>query len=129
MNEFNYVMAFITKKDLPLNDFSGGQEWLMVKHKIRGWELPGGKINDNENYEQAIIREVFEESGMNAYVRENPQMYGNGLVFWMGISSEHEVNLSHEKDPIISEIKWFSTPPKNLAWGPEELQIIIDLFK
>ena len=129
MNEFNYVMAFITKADLPSNDFSGGQEWLMVKHKIRGWELPGGKINDNENYEQAIIREVFEESGMIAYARENPKIYDDGLVFWMGISSEQEVNLRHKKDPMISEMNWFSTPPKNLAWGPEELQTIIDLFK
>ena len=63
MSELNYVMALITKNGLPLNDFSGDQEWLMVKHKERGWELPGGKIKSGENLKQAIIREVYEEIG------------------------------------------------------------------
>lgn len=30
--------------------------WLMVLNKKRGWELPGGKIEDNERIEEAILR-------------------------------------------------------------------------
>ena len=129
MSELNYVMAFITKDDLPITDFSGNQEWLMVKHKSRGWELPGGKIQRGEDPEEAIIREVFEEAGITSYVREGPYEYEDGLVFWMGASPDSNLHLKSSNDPIISEINWFNAPPKNLAWGLVELQNIINLFK
>ncbi|CAF1378536.1 unnamed protein product [Rotaria sordida] len=42
--------------------FNLNNELLFVNHKKRGWELPGGKIEVNENERQACIRETFEES-------------------------------------------------------------------
>ena len=36
-----------------------------IKNFPELWELPGGKIKDNENPEQAIIREAEEEIGIN----------------------------------------------------------------
>lgn len=32
------------------------------------WHMPGGKVNDDEDLESAVIREVFEETGMNVEV-------------------------------------------------------------
>lgn len=38
-------------------------EWLLTKHKERGLEFPGGKVEDGETAEQGAIREVEEETG------------------------------------------------------------------
>ena len=40
-----------------------GKEFLMVRHKARGWELPGGKIEANEGPVHCALREFREETG------------------------------------------------------------------
>ena len=39
------------------------KKWLLTKHKNRGLEFPGGKVEQNEMPKQAAIREVLEETG------------------------------------------------------------------
>nr|WP_295971261.1 nucleoside triphosphatase YtkD [uncultured Bacillus sp.] len=38
-------------------------QWLLTKHKLRGWEFPGGKREPGETLEEAAVREVEEETG------------------------------------------------------------------
>lgn len=38
-------------------------KWLLTKHKERGIEFPGGKVEEGETAEQAAVREVEEETG------------------------------------------------------------------
>jgi len=49
-----HVLAVLKYKD----------KWLLTKHSIRGIEFPGGKAEDGETIEEAVVREVFEETGV-----------------------------------------------------------------
>ncbi|MCM8538099.1 MAG: NUDIX hydrolase [Lentisphaeraceae bacterium] len=42
--------------------FDSEKRLLMVRHKTRGWEIPGGHIDDGESDEKAMHRELYEES-------------------------------------------------------------------
>ncbi len=52
-------------------------KWLLTKHKERGLEFPGGKVEPGEQAEQAAIREIMEETGG---VVENIAYIGQYLV-------------------------------------------------
>ena len=42
------------------------------------WEFPGGKVEDNESFEQCVIREVYEEIGL---LIENVQRFDTNHYF------------------------------------------------
>ena len=41
---------------------------LLVKLQHRGWDATGGQVELGENLEEAVLREIFEESGIRASV-------------------------------------------------------------
>lgn len=38
---------------------------LLIKSPLRGWEIPGGQIENGETIREGVIREVKEEAGVN----------------------------------------------------------------
>lgn len=42
---------------------------LIVKTHNRGWDCTGGQIEEGENIEEGVLREILEESGVNAAVK------------------------------------------------------------
>src|ERR1700716_1482893 len=53
----------------------GENKILLVRHSyIRGWHFPGGGVERHENLEQALRRELSEETGIE--IRGTPRLHG-----------------------------------------------------
>lgn len=50
---------------------------LLVKTYVRGWDAPGGQVENGEDIEEAVLREIWEESGIRASVRCLVGVYSN----------------------------------------------------
>lgn len=50
---------------------------LLVKTRIRGWELPGGQVDKGEDTTSALIREVLEEAGIIITPRKLAAIYSS----------------------------------------------------
>ncbi len=59
-NQMKEFPAPVTTVHIFLFDRVG--ELLMVRHKLRGWEVPGGHVEVGESYEEAMHRELWEEA-------------------------------------------------------------------
>jgi 8-oxo-dGTP diphosphatase len=73
------------------------------------WTFPGGKIEDDENADEAAIREVKEETGLETEVLRTGESYMNTeeLGEWkifpvLMESSSREVEMNHEH----TEFRW-----------------------
>lgn len=63
--------------------------YLLTDHKVRGMEFPGGKIEAGESAEEALHREVFEETGasldavayIGAYTVHDAEPFTKGVYF------------------------------------------------
>ena len=56
---------FVSAATIVINDEN---EILLIKGPLRGWEMPGGIVEEGESLKEAAIRETKEESGIDIEV-------------------------------------------------------------
>ncbi len=67
-NHFVAVGGFVTNND---------KEVLLVKSPWRGWEFPGGMVESGESLQEALVREIIEESGIKVTINGIIGIYKN----------------------------------------------------
>ena len=76
-----FVLAWITSTMESSLTIKSGGHVVFVKHPERGWEIPGGHLNADETPEEALHREVREETGLEIKILTwNKDYYSDGWV-------------------------------------------------
>ncbi|MDQ0229209.1 NUDIX hydrolase [Metabacillus malikii] len=94
---------------------STNERVLTVQNSKGDYFLPGGGIENNENHQECLVREMFEETG---YAVSIGSFIGNAKRFFQSTNNEHVINdgyfyladlLHKEQEPIEVDhfIKWF----------------------
>lgn len=94
-----------------------GRQFLLVRHRERGWELPGGKLEAKEGPVHCALREFREETGHllaePRYVFKLEKSNGTCHVFSGGLGPRVGVV---EDDEAVQEMQWFDRLPEDLAF-------------
>ena len=100
--------------------------WLMVNHVERGWELPGGKLDDSESIDISALRELFEETGLLGVATHfDENILSNGTVVRVEIDEEPQPYGWESEDEKIREVGWGVEIPAELYWGEKEIQRLL----
>jgi 8-oxo-dGTP diphosphatase len=85
---------------------------LLVKHHIRGWELPQGRVEEGETIIFALSREVLEEAGVTIN-------HAKLAVIWSKISAPETLILCFTANYASGELTPSEETPE-VRWSPEE---------
>ena len=124
MKTIHVVAAIIEKEDK-----------ILIAQRLKGehqglWEFPGGKVEDNETNEQALIREIKEEfetdiqihSYLTTIEYQYPAFY---LVMDCYICTLTSKSM-HLNDH--SAIRWIHPQDANINWVPADV-LVIEKYK
>ncbi len=108
----NYPKHIVATASLVCNK---NNQVLLVKTKRRGWEMPGGVIEEGEDVASALKRETLEEAGVTITIKKFVAFYSNikDSIVILDFISECEGGLpKNVKDIIddneITDVAWFS---------------------
>ena len=102
------------------------------------WNMPAGKLDNNESIIDAAIREAKEETGIDINIKgliailENVTSIGQLVVFYfMGEYKSGEIEFDNEE---IADVKWMTEKEiknldKNTIRGGETIDDILELAK
>ena len=67
---------------------------LLVKHPRRGWEFPGGQVENGESLMEGVLREVREETGIEARI--------TGISGIFATTTRHKAAWGEDLPPILN---------------------------
>ena len=106
-----------------------GQVLLQKRRDIPVWSLPGGGINKSESPEKAVVREVYEETGIKSKVIRQIAEYsfksGKKNYFFECKQIGGNLQTSNES----SKVDFFSTEKLPKPYDPLVPQLINDALK
>lgn len=74
VNTFTPPKHIVSAATIVINDEN---EILLIKGPRRGWEMPGGQVEEGESLREAAIRETKEESGIDVEIIKFCGIYQN----------------------------------------------------
>jgi 8-oxo-dGTP diphosphatase len=97
------------------------------KHFALHWEFPGGKVDNDESFEQALKREIYEELSINIKIKEKitSEKYKDDKIdvevhYFLCEVMDEEIILSEHED-----MKWlFKKDLLNFKLAPGDSKII-----
>jgi 8-oxo-dGTP diphosphatase len=107
---FVYVIAFLD------------DEFFMVRHRRRAWEMPGGRVEPGETVDQAASREFSEETGLMFEPVGRIGLCEGTVVVGLVHS---RCCLIHPSDE-IAEVRLFSELPPELSFPEVEYRDLLD---
>lgn len=86
-------------------------EFLLVKTEWRGWEMPGGQVEQGEDIFSALKRETKEESGIDIEIKRLSAVYSSvsepsKVIF--DFISEYKDGYIQKATSEIVDAQWFS---------------------
>ena len=123
-----FVLAWVTANGEALTPMGEGGRVVFVEHPVRGWEIPGGHLEANENPEEARLRELMEETGLSGTIsRWHRSYYPNG---WVGhvVVEDNGFDVWTVEDNSVAKVKWWSSTPPVIAWTEEEFEELARYF-
>ena len=95
---------------------------LLVKTHHRGWDTPGGQVENGESVEDGLLREIFEESGITATVRCLVGVYSN-VGEHLGYDGKTHIPTKVMLDFICDYVEGEPTPSEEISevmWIPKK---------
>ncbi|GIR76268.1 MAG: NUDIX hydrolase [Candidatus Thermoplasmatota archaeon] len=123
-----FVLAWVTREGQPCTMMGEGGEVLFVEHPKRGWEIPGGHLESGETPEQALHRELKEETGLSGHlVRWNTTYYPEGWVAHVVVADDDRRAWTVSDDSVHA-VQWWDEVPPVKAWTVEEFEDLATIF-
>ena len=117
-----FVLAWVTVRGHSTLKIGKGGRVLFVKHPTRGWEIPGGHLEPGETPEQALLRELKEETGVEGeLVRWNKSYYPKGWVAHV-VTDATPLDSWFVDDAKVAEVRWWKKVPPVIEWTKEEFE-------
>ncbi|GHC55757.1 NUDIX hydrolase [Ulvibacter litoralis] len=130
------------RKKLPVVEAGGGmvynnkKEILFIRRNSK-WDLPKGKVEEGESYEDAAVRETMEETGVkNLEVRrfikktyhifQRNEKFKLKITYWYEMYSDYDGVLIPEEKEGIKKVKWknFEKSQKALQDSYENIKLL-----
>ena len=116
-----FVLAWITSTSERNQSMQSRGHVVFVRHPERGWEIPGGHLNVGESPENALIREVKEETGLEVEIMTwNKEYYSNGWVAHAVTNTIPQSESWNIADDKVDEIAWWNSVPPVIKWPKQE---------